>query len=126
MYYNLLPKIKNASLVKKEAITTPFSAMDFAVLKILKEHKYIKDVQKVVANKKSFLEVKLLYTNGKPAFSDFKIISKPSQQIYKGYKELRLVKGGYGLGVISTPKGVMAVQEARKNKVGGKYLFEVW
>jgi len=126
MYWDLLPKLKNAYMVKKEKVVVPFSRLDFEILKILTNAGYIKSAEKRILNKKNFIEVKLLYNNGKPALSDFKLISKPSRHIYKSYKDLKPAKQGYGLGILSTSKGIITVDEALKNKVGGEYLFEVW
>ncbi|MBI2035072.1 MAG: 30S ribosomal protein S8 [Candidatus Liptonbacteria bacterium] len=53
-------------------------------------------------------------------------LSKPSKKFYVSYKELRPVRRGFGMSVISTPKGIMTDKEARKNKVGGELLFEIW
>ena len=126
MYYDLLAKIKNAGRAKKEAVFTPFSKMDFEIAKILVEKKYLTDVQKKNIDRKSFMEVKLAYRDGEPAISDFKIRSKPGRRFYIGYRDLRPVKGSYGLAILSTPKGIMENRGAKKTKVGGEYLFEIW
>ena len=126
MYYDLLAKIKNAQRAKKEVMQVPFSNFDFAVLKLLTEAKYLQDVQKRNVGKKSILDVRLRYVHKEPAMTDFKIVSKPSRRLYRGYGELRPVKQGHGHSVISTPQGVMTGSRARKAKVGGEYLFEIW
>jgi len=126
MYYDLLAKIKNAQQAKKETVVTPFSKMDFAVAKILAQENYVKDVQKKNIGHKSFLEVRLAYKSGRPGLIDFKIKSKPSRRLYIGYREVGRVKQGHGLAILSTPKGITSNIEARKQKVGGEYLCEVW
>ena len=63
---------------------------------------------------------------GDPAITDFKVMSKPSRRLHIGYRDLKAVKQNYGLSILSTPAGVMSNREARKQKVGGEYLFEVW
>jgi small subunit ribosomal protein S8 len=126
MYYDLLAKIKNASQAKKETFLTPFSRMDFAIAKILVRAKYLKDASKRTINRKNFIEVKLAYEDKNPALNDFRIWSKPSRHLYRTYRELKPVKNGYGVSILSTPKGVMTGGEAKRNKVGGEYLFEVW
>jgi small subunit ribosomal protein S8 len=126
MYYDLLARIKNAMRAKKESLVTPYSKMDFAVLKILEESGYIKSASKKEGGKKNFIEVKLAYENGRPRINDFKILSKPSRRLYTGYKELTAVRQGEGLAVLSTPQGIMSNRSARKNKVGGEYLFQIW
>ncbi len=124
MYYDLLPKIKNAVLARKEKITVPFSNMDFAVLKALAAGGYLKSVEKKPLGRRQVIEVCL--REKKLGLIEFKLISKPSRHFYMDYRSLRSVKQGYGLGVLSTSKGILSVREARKQKVGGEYLFEIW
>lgn len=126
MYYDLLPRIKNAVQRKKESILVPFSKFDFAVLQALKEAKYLDEVQKKSTGKRPTIEVRLRYVNGAPAFSDFRLISKPSRRQYKGTGDLRPVRQGHGASILSTPSGVMTGKDARKKRVGGEYLFEIW
>ena len=108
-------------MAKKEFIKIPYSSMDMAVAEILTKNKYIDSVNKKGRSPKRYMEIKV---NG--ALTDFKFVSKSSRRLYFGYRDLRPVKQGYGLGVISTPKGIMTTANARKEKVGGVLLFEVW
>ena len=126
MYWDMLSKIKNAARAKREVLFVPFSQMDFAVAKILTEGKFIKDAQKKMLGRQSVIELKLNLKDRRHAVSDFKIISTPSRHLYFGYRDLKSVKQGFGMGVLSTPKGVMSHREAKKQKMGGEYLFEVW
>ena len=127
MYHDLLAKIKNAVRARKDVVRVPFSNMDFAVLKLLMQERYVKDVRKKTFEKKHVIEIELERNDaGRYAIKDFKLVSKPSRRIYMSYRVLRPVRQGYGLGVLSTPEGVLSVKEARKRKVGGEYLFEIW
>lgn len=126
MYYDLLAKIKNAGLVKKEGFTTSFSNFDFEVAKLLVARHYLKDVQKKTVGSKKFLEVKLNYRNGESTMDDFKIISRPSRHMYVKTEDVKRVRQGYGMGVLSTNNGVMSDMDAKKKKVGGEYLFQIW
>lgn len=126
MYINLLNQIKNAQAVNKERIKAPYSVMDEKILEILANHHYIAGFEKKGRGHKKYLEVVLLYKNGAPAISGIKFVSVPSRHIYKKYTQLGQVKQGYGLSVISTSKGLMTDKEARKNKVGGEVLFNIW
>ncbi len=126
MYINLLTQLKNGQLVKKESVKTAYSVMDEKILKLLKGNNYIEDFEKKGRGVKKILEVKLKYDDGRGAISGIKFISKPSCRIYMGYKEMRPVKHGYGLLIISTPRGIMTNKQARKIKVGGEALFEIW
>jgi small subunit ribosomal protein S8 len=126
MYYDLLSKIKNASMAKKENITVPYSKMDEAVLNVLSENGYIKGIAVDVLEKKKNITVRCAYKGKNPAVSDFKIISKPSRKSYIDYRSLRPIRQGYGIAVLSTPNGIMSGKDAKKNKIGGEYLFEIW
>jgi small subunit ribosomal protein S8 len=125
MYYDILAQLKNAIAARKEKIMVPFSKMDLAVLQSLAAAGYIKNAEKEMIGKKSYISVRI-GAKGKAAKIEFKIVSKPSRHFYADYRSLRRVKQGYGLAVLSTPKGIMTDREARKKKVGGEYLFEIW
>lgn len=126
MHYDLLSKIKNAQAAKMESFQMPYSNLDNSVAQVLVKFKYLKEVSKKTVGKKSFLEVRIAYRGKKPAMSDFKIMSKPGRHIYTSYKDLDLVRQGYGIGIVSTPSGIMSTKDARKEKVGGEYLCQVW
>lgn len=126
MYHDLLSKVKNAGFARKESVLFPYSKADFAIAKILAKSGYVKEAQKKTINRKNFIEVKIGYEGKEPILKKFKVMSKASRRIYAGYQELKPVKNGYGLGVLSTSKGIMTVGEAKKSKLGGEYLFEIW
>ncbi len=126
MYYDLLARIKNAYAAEKPSLLVPFSKVDFEISKILVKDKYLHEVQKRAINRKNYMDIKLSYQNHQPSFKDFKIISRPGRRIYTTYHDIKPVKNGYGLAIISTSKGVFNHKEARKMKVGGEYLFEIW
>ncbi|PIR05086.1 MAG: 30S ribosomal protein S8 [Candidatus Liptonbacteria bacterium CG11_big_fil_rev_8_21_14_0_20_35_14] len=127
MYYDTIIRIKNASAVGKEKVKIPFTKMDEAILNILSKFRYVKSITKKGRGIKRILDVELSYReNGQPRVSEIKFISKPQKRVYKSYSDLYSVRSGYGLGIISTPKGIMTVEDARKEKVGGEYLFQVW
>ncbi len=126
MYYDLLAKLKNAEQAKKETFLTPFSKMDLSVAKILSQAGYVGDVQKKNVGRREYLEIRVARGKKTHMLSDFKIVSKPSRRLYVGHENLRPVRQGYGIAVISTPQGLMNNKDAKKNKVGGEYLFEIW
>ncbi len=126
MYYNLLTKIKNAQAVKAESIKIPLSNMDLVIAELLAKHKFIDEAVKKGRAPKRILEVKLKYKQGKGAVQGVRLLSKPSRKLYCGYKEIKPVRQGYGLLVLSTPKGIMDGKSAKKEKIGGQLLFEIW
>ncbi|HEU0080735.1 MAG TPA: 30S ribosomal protein S8 [Candidatus Paceibacterota bacterium] len=124
---NLITNLKNGSAAKKESATVPLSNFTMAVVEALSRKGYVKPAVahgKKVAGKT--LEIGLIYVNGKARINDVKRISKPSKRIYKGYEEIFPIKQGYASTFISTPKGVLSDDEARKQKVGGEVLFQIW
>lgn len=126
MYINLLTQIKNAQAVKKENIKTFYSKMDEKVLEVLKDNGYVENFERKGRGAKRILDVKLKYEDGKGVINGIKFISKPSRRLYVNHKGIRPVKHGYGLLILSTPKGILTGKEARKNNVGGEALFEIW
>ena len=126
MHYDILAQIKNATNAGNEKITIPFSKMDFAVLTALASGGYVKGVEKEAVGRKNFITARIIYKDKRGAMNDFKIVSKPSRHFYMDYRSIRPVKQGHGIGVISTSKGIMTDKEARRQKVGGEYLFEIW
>ncbi len=102
----------------------PASKMTAAVAELLEKEGYVKEVSK--QKKNGALTVSILYKNGQPAVSGSKRISKPSRRMYMGVREVRPVKRGHGLLVLSTPAGILSGKEAREKRVGGEVLFEIW
>jgi small subunit ribosomal protein S8 len=126
MYYGVLAQLKNALRARKEKITVPFSNMDFAVLSALAAAGFVKSVEREALGRRNVIAVRLAAQGGKGAFDDFKIVSRPSRHTYIDYRKLRPVRQGRGAGVISTSQGIMTDREARKKKIGGEYLFQIW
>jgi small subunit ribosomal protein S8 len=126
MYYDLLTRIKNGLRARKETIHAPFSNFDFAVAKFLQETGYVSAADKRNVGKKALIDIRLKYVNGEPAITDFKLVSKPSRRMYIGYRDVMPVRQGHGYAAISTPSGIMSNRAARKKKVGGEYLFQIW
>ncbi len=104
------------------SITMPKSKLREAVLKILSSEKY---VGKVTSDDQG-LTVELLYKSKTPVITEIVRVSKPGSRVYMGFKSLRLVLGGMGIQILSTPKGIMTGSQARKLKVGGEVICKVW
>jgi len=123
---DMLTSIKNAQAVLKETVEVPFSNFKYEIAKILEKNGFIAKAEKKGKKIKKLIEITLKYDNKRPAISGLKKISKPGQRIYKKAKELKPVKGGYGIAIISTSKGLMTNKEARKQKLGGEVICEMW
>ncbi len=127
---NMLTQIKNAQSRGKEEVVLPFSKMTLGVAEILKNKGFIGGVEKKIRKMKKIeigiLGVELKYENGIGAIGGMKMISKPSRRVYAGKNDLKPVRNGYGISIISTPKGLMTGDEARKAGIGGEIICEIW
>jgi len=123
---DMLSRIKNAQGVRKETLEIPFSNVKYEIAKILAKEGFIKKTETKGRKTKKVIEVELKYEDKVPVISGIKKISKPGQRIYLGCQEIKRVKGGYGMAVISTSKGMMTDRDARKKKLGGEVICEIW
>lgn len=127
---NMLSQIMNAQAVNKEFVVLPFSRMKFDIINILKSSSYVTNVERKKRKSKKteheLLFVALKYDEHGPAISGVKLVSRPSRRMYIKTSQIRPIRSGYGMLVISTPKGIMSSKEARKQKLGGEVLFEIW
>ena len=120
---DMLTRIRNAQSAGHKTVAIPLSKIKLGIAKILKQEKYIGDYKKSGKGNKKILDINLEY----PAvIREIKRISKQGQRIYSKASELKQIKNGYGISVVSTPKGLMTNKEARKVRLGGEILFEVW
>ena len=127
MYGDFIIRIKNAQAVKQERVKLPFRKSDLAILEVMYSSGFIGGIIKRGRGIKRLIEVTLKYeADGSPRVSAVKFISRPGRRVYVNYSSLRPVRQGFGLGLISTPKGIMTAENARREKVGGEYLFQIW
>lgn len=120
-------RIKNAQSVKKDAILVPFSKMKWAVGELLSTKGFVGKIGKKTKGAAAYMSVELLYDkNGRPLVSEVKRISKPGRRLYAKAKEIKQFRRGFGLSVFSTPKGIMADMDAKKENLGGEFLFNIW
>lgn len=119
---DLIIRIKNGYLSRKESIDMPFSNISEEIVKKLKKLGFIESFKK----EENKLLVVLLYKEKIPSLTDVKIYSKPGRRYYVSYKNLTPVLGGLGLSLLSTSKGILTNQEARRQKIGGELLFSLW
>ncbi len=123
---NMINMIKNGNRVKHDTITVPYSKIKQAIVERLKAEGYIKTVTKKLQKGFFVLEIGLTYTNGEPKVKGVERVSKLSRRVYVGVKGIRSTKNGYGLTILTTPKGILTNKQARKEMVGGEVLFKIW
>jgi len=107
-------------------VDIPFSNLKYEIAKILEREGFIEKVEKKGKKAKRIIEIILKYQDKIPKITGLKRISKPGQRIYLPVKKIKKVREGYGITIISTSKGLMANKEARKHKLGGEVICEIW
>lgn len=123
---DMLNRIRNAQAVLKEQVDMPFSNLKYEIARVLEEKGFIEKAEKKRKRTKMTIEITLRYNDKIPVISGLKMVSKPGQRIYKSFREVRPVKSGYGIAIISTPKGLMTDKEVKKQRLGGEVICEVW
>ncbi|MBI2453934.1 30S ribosomal protein S8 [Candidatus Peregrinibacteria bacterium] len=123
---DFLNRLKNASRARKKECATRSSKMLKSIAQVLLARRFIKHFEEVSAGKSG--NVKELHIELVPEREPLEIkrVSKPGQRIYVGCGEVKSVRSGLGLGIISTSRGVLSDAEARKLKVGGEYICEIY
>jgi small subunit ribosomal protein S8 len=124
---NMLVMLRNAGAVKKPTVAVPYSNIKMAILNVLAKEGFILSASKKGKKVKKYIQCDLAYDgSGKSKISMTKRISKPSRRVYIKADEIKPVRQGMGLVVVSTPKGVITGNEARKLNVGGEILFTIY
>ncbi|MDR0608066.1 MAG: 30S ribosomal protein S8 [Candidatus Peribacteria bacterium] len=126
--HDLLIRIKNAYMARKTTVTgVVFSKFKVKVLDLLKEYHFIKDYTLVTEGAKTTITITLnIVKDPINDIPEVKFFSKPSRPRYVGYKELKTVAGGKGIGIISTNQGLLPVHVAKSQKLGGELIAEIY
>jgi small subunit ribosomal protein S8 len=122
---DLLTRIRNAQTMGVREVALPHSNIKNEILRVLKEEGFIESFETKADGVKKVLHVKLKYYQGRPVIECINRISKPALRIYKSCRDLPKIRGGLGIAIISTPKGVMTDKTARSQNVGGEVLCTV-
>ena len=124
---DMIARIKNAAQRSRSKVLTPASKLRAHVLDVLRDEGYIRGYS-VVETPGEFpqFEIELKYFDGQPVIAEISRVSKPGRRVYSSIKDLKPVKNGLGISILSTPKGVMSDNSARENNVGGEVLCSVF
>tara|TARA_B100001540_G_C15811623_1_gene644851 strand:+ start:2164 stop:2559 length:396 start_codon:yes stop_codon:yes gene_type:complete len=123
---DMIARIKNATTRNYKKVEIPSSKFKTKIADVLKNEGYIIDY-KVESNEgKDFILINLKYSSGNPVINSIQRVSKPGRRIFSSAESLPKVSNGLGIAIISTPKGVMTDQDARKNQVGGEIICKVF
>lgn len=125
---DMLTRVRNGQMARKQQVRAPYSKLKFAIAKILEKEGYVGAVEVTEALNPKFQDIVigLKYNNNKPQIREMKRISKPGRRIYAKATELPRVYSDIGVAIISTPSGVMTNKEARKRRLGGEVLCQIF
>lgn len=123
---DMLTRIRNASMAKKEEVVIPFSKVKFNLAKILEQEGFVEKVERNTDNKFEIIKMCLKYDHKKPVIASLKRISKPGRKIYVKKDQLPIVLNDFGVAIVSTSRGMMTNKEARKRKLGGELICEIY
>ena len=123
---DMIARIKNASLRNYKKVKIPSSKFKSKIADVLKNEGFIIDYKIESVEGKDNLSIDLKYNSGSPVINSIQRISKPGRRIFSSAESLPKVSNGLGIAIISTPKGVMTDQDARKNQVGGEIICKVF
>ncbi|MCB0043893.1 MAG: 30S ribosomal protein S8 [Caldilineaceae bacterium] len=124
---DMLTRIRNAVMIQQTQVAMPTSNMKVGIAKILQEEGFIAGYGETDRGPQSQLVLQLKYTGkGNSVITGLERVSKPGRRVYMGYKDIPWVRSGLGINILSTPKGVMTGRQARRNRVGGEVVCNVW
>jgi small subunit ribosomal protein S8 len=124
---DMLTRIRNAVAVRHDSVNIPASKMKIAIAKVLKEEGFVRDFEVLDEGINRFVRIHLSYTDKKePLLNGIKRVSRPGLRVYVQKREIPRVYNGLGVAILSTPKGIMAGQQAWRLQTGGELLCYVW
>jgi small subunit ribosomal protein S8 len=123
---DMLTRIRNAQLVGKLSVSMPSSKLKVSVAQVLKDEGYIGDFSVSETGAKTQVTMQLKYFEGKPVIAELDRVSRPGLRNYSGTTKLPTVRGGLGVAIVSTSKGVMTDRAARAAGIGGEVLCTVF
>jgi small subunit ribosomal protein S8 len=124
---DLLTRLRNAHLAKHDRLDMPASKLKSELCRVLKETGFLEDFRVIEAVPQGTLRIYLRYSDtGTPAIQHLRRISKPGRRVYRKAEDLRPVRNGLGVGIVSTSQGVLTDAQARQRRVGGEVLCEIW
>lgn len=123
---DMFTRIRNAQSSQKNTVSMPASKLKISIAKLLQDQGYIKNFAVEESDKKKTLTIELKYFENRPVIEEIKRVSRPGLRIYKKHDNLPTVNNGLGITIVSTNKGLMTDQMARKEKVGGEVIGTVF
>jgi len=124
---DMLTRVRNALQARHNKVDVPASRLKAEIARILKEEGYIANFKVAEEDGKRTIKIYLKYgTDSLPVISRLQRVSRPGRRVYVGQNDIPRVLGGMGINILTTPRGVMTGRSARRERVGGEILCEIW
>ena len=130
---NMLTSVRNAAAKRKERVDVPFSNIKANIVKVLKDEGFISNYKVLdpktdkTLDRRGVIRIALKYAqNKKPVIIGIRRNSRPGLRIYRPYAEIPKVRAAFGVTIVSTSKGILTGEQAKKERVGGEVLCQVW
>jgi small subunit ribosomal protein S8 len=123
----MLTRFRNACMVQHKQVVVPSSKLKMSIAKILQEEGFIEGFTVTDEKPQPNLVIRLKYTGrGEPVITGLERVSKPGKRVYTGHQGIPWVRAGLGISILSTPKGLMTGRQAKRNRLGGELICNVW
>ena len=123
---DMLTRIRNAAGARHKRVDMPVSKLKREIARILKENHFIQDFKVLDDGRHGVLRIYLRYYEDRPVIRHLERVSRPGLRVYKGAADLKRVRSGMGVAIVSTSKGLMSDRDARQQNVGGEIMAQVW
>ena len=124
---DMLTSIRNAQAARKETVSVPYSKIKMEIAKVLAKEKFIKEADHKGKKVNKTIDIVLNYNGlNRPAITSLKRVSKPSRRIYSPSSKIKKIRQGFGFQILSTPRGILSGKDARREKIGGEVICEVY
>ena len=127
---DMLTRIRNAQMREHPTVSMPSSKVKVAIANVMKEEGYIEDFQVLPEKPQAVLQIKIKYVGGRrdrrSVITGLQRVSRPGRRVYVGKGEIPWVLSGMGIAIMTTSKGIMTGQNARRQQLGGEVLCKVW
>lgn len=123
---DLFTRIRNAQAVGLEKVELPYSGLKMKIANLMAEQGFLSKVEKEGSQPRKKIKITLAYREGQPVIHQIQRISKPGQRIYASVSEIKPVKRGRGLAIVSSSRGIITDRQARHDNIGGELIGQVW
>lgn len=123
---DMLTRIRNAAQARHRRVDMPVSRVKIEIARLLRDNHFIHDYKMLDDGRHGVLRIYLRYFEDRPVIRHLERVSRPGRRVYAGAAKLPRVRGGLGMAIVSTSRGLLSDREARARRVGGEVMAQVW